>query len=158
MEMKQRGRWILLTLIGLTTLTIWGLSLRSAGDSSTQSNALALPLAGAAEAKGEWLSIIMMIVRKLAHFSECAVLGLWWGLYAQRRPLKLAWLYGLPVAVIDELLQYFAPGRAPGFWDAALDYCGYFCGFALVMAAAEWRRNRKNRKVGKYPLAFCNNP
>ena len=146
---KDVGRWLLPALIGLTTLGIWGLSLRSAGDSSAQSNALALPLAGAAEAKGEWLSILMMIVRKLAHFGEFAVLGLLWSLYGQRRPLRLAWLYGLPVAVIDELLQYLAPGRAPGFWDAALDYCGYFCGFALVLAVLEWRRNRKNRKVEK---------
>ena len=141
--------WILPTLIGLTTLTIWGLSLRSAGASSDQSNALALPLAGAADAKGEWLSIIMTIVRKLAHFGEFAVLGLLWGIYSLRRPLKWAWLYGLPVAITDELLQYLSPGRAPGFGDVALDYCGYFCGFALVMAVLEWRQNRKNRKVRK---------
>ena len=146
---KRSVRWVLPALIGLTTLGIWGLSLRSAGTSSLQSNALALPLAGAAAAKGEWLSIIMMVVRKLAHFGEFAVLGLLWGLYGRRRPLKLAWLYGLPVAVIDELLQFLAPGRAPGVWDVALDYCGYFCGFALVMAVAEWRRRGKNPRAGK---------
>ena len=148
---KSLCRWLLLAAIGVTTLFIWYLSLRPAGASSQQSDKLTLPLAGATGATGDFFDQLFIFVRKMAHFMEFFGLGLLWGLYDKVRPRRLpfAWLYGLPVGVIDEAIQYITPGRAPGFWDVALDYCGYFCGFALVFSVANWCGRRKNRKLQK---------
>lgn len=145
---KRVWRWLLLAAIGVTTLFIWYLSLRPAGFSSQQSDQLALPLASATGAKGDFFDQLFVLVRKMAHFAEFFGLGLLWALYgkARPRPLPFMWLYGLAVGVIDEALQYITPGRAPGFWDVVLDYCGYFCGFALVFAVADWRIRRKLRQ------------
>ena len=60
-----------------------------------------------------------------------------------------AGLYGLLVALADEALQGITPGRAPGLMDVVLDYCGYFCGFALVFSVADWLLRRKIRKQRK---------
>lgn len=146
--MKKQKIWqiVLLALIGVATALIWSQSLKSAGQSMQSSNPIALPMAGNEGVSGDLFDILLLLVRKLAHFFEFAVLGVLWGLYSRRRPGKFAWLYGLPVALMDEGLQYFAPGRAPGMWDVVLDYAGYFCGFALVFSIAGWLLRRKSRK------------
>ena len=146
---KKMWRWVLLAAIGVTTLIIWGLSLRPAGMSSQQSDKLAVPLINATEAKGDFFDQLFVFVRKMAHFIEFFGLGLLWGLYRRQRPVRGVLCYGLLVAVIDEALQYITPGRAPGLWDVALDYCGYFCGFALVFAVADWCARRKLRQQKK---------
>lgn len=148
---RVRWRWLLLAVIGGTTLFIWYLSLRPAGASSQQSDKLTLPLAGATGATGDLFDQLFIFVRKMAHFIEFFGLGLLWALYSKvrPRPLPFAWLYGLAVGVIDEAIQFITPGRAPGFWDVALDYCGYFCGFALVFSVAGWLARRKIRKGTK---------
>lgn len=147
--MKKQKRWqiVLLAVIGVATVLIWSQSLKSAGQSSLNSNAVALPMAGNEGVSGDLFDTLLILVRKLAHFFEFAVLGVLWGLYSRLRPGKLAWLYGLPVALLDEGLQYFAPGRAPGVLDVVLDYAGYFCGFALVFSIAGWLLRRKKKSI-----------
>ncbi len=151
MDAKRKNLYkcILWVLITLTVGVIWSLSLRSAYASSQQSNVVALPVISTTGAAGDWFDILLYMVRKMAHFAEFWWLGLLWGLYGRLRWYPLMWTYGLAVAVIDELLQYFAPGRAPGFWDVVIDYCGFFCGFALVMAVVEYLRRKKERKNPK---------
>ena len=148
---RRLWRWLLLAAIGVTTLIIWALSLRTAGVSGEQSDKLTLPLVSVTGASGDWFDQLFIFVRKMAHFIEFFGLGLLWGLYSRVRPRRLpfAWLYGLPVGMVDEVIQHFVPGRAPGVWDVALDYCGYFCGFALVFSVADWLIRRKMRKLAK---------
>lgn len=148
---RSLWRWLLLAAIGVTTGVIWYLSLRPGVSSAQQSDKLALPLVQAATAGGTLFDRLFVFVRKMAHFIEFFGLGFLWALYnkVRPRPLPFVWLYGLLVAVLDEALQFVAPGRAPGFWDVVLDYCGYFCGFALVFAAADWLARRKMRKLQK---------
>ena len=146
---KTFWRWALLAAIGVTTLVIWALSLRSASASSQQSDKLTVPLVTATEASGDFFDRLFIFVRKMAHFLEFFGLGLLWGLYRCQRPVRGVLFYGLLVAVVDEILQYFTPGRSPGFWDVVLDYCGYFCGLALVFAVADWLKRRKLRQPKK---------
>ena len=142
---RKHWRWIVLALIGVTTGVIWYLSLIPAGSSTQQSDKLTVPLVSATGAKGDFFDQLFIFVRKMAHFAEFFGLGLLWGVYGRLRWHRWMWLYGLVVAVADEAIQYFVPGRAPGFWDVALDYCGYFCGFALVFSVADWWIRRKKR-------------
>ena len=147
-KQKKRYKILLWALIVLTVATIWSLSLRSATASNEQSNAVALPVVEATGAKGVTFQEVLITVRKLAHFAEFGWLGFLWGLYGCLQWYPVMWLYGLAVAVIDECLQFFVPGRAPGIWDVVIDYGGFFCGFALVMAVATYRR-RKAQKNNK---------
>ena len=95
------------------------------------------------------------VVRKLAHFSEYAVLG---GLYAAAIRLSLngrsgrgaaalrtglPLLLGLAYAAGDEWHQAFVPGRGPAVRDVLIDFAGVLAGTLLVLAAAALCRRRR---------------
>ncbi|MBE6623269.1 MAG: VanZ family protein [Ruminococcaceae bacterium] len=76
------------------------------------------------------ISIINNFIRKLAHFSEFAVLSLFAFLSFWAWNLKSFLRYFLPVtaaffvACTDEIIQYFVPGRACRFTDVLIDTGG----------------------------------
>ncbi len=78
-------------------------------------------------------------LRKTAHFAEFLLLGLLLGFFppvflrGKKREYLLPLLFGLLVAVIDELLQFFSPGRAPLFTDVLIDLCGVVVGLLLSL-------------------------
>jgi VanZ family protein len=80
--------------------------------------------------------LFMFILRKIAHFTEYAVLlGLWFRALRTRLPLDRAlacsWLICVGYAATDEFHQTFVHGRV-GIWrDVVIDACG-----ALVLALA----------------------
>lgn len=93
------------------------------------------------------------ILRKLAHFSEFAVLGmnLCW-LFCMVIERK-AWKYSLPLlcgiaaACIDETIQIFSPGRYCSIVDVGIDTAGVLTGiFVLVLGYAAYKRVRPNQK------------
>ena len=96
-------------------------------------------------------------VRKMAHFSEYACMGiLVYVLWAQwmdrgRRLylLTVGWVF--LSAAADEFHQLFVPGRYGSFADVLLDTCGGSFGMALCMLAAYLHRRsvRKRKAAGK---------
>lgn len=97
-----------------------------------------------------------LLVRKLAHFCEYALLGFWLMLtlrvYTRRILSFIAWplFLGLLTAVLDETLQLFIPGRFGQVRDVAIDFVGVLCGllaglFALLLAAALYDAFRGRR-------------
>ena len=81
------------------------------------------------------------LFRKLAHFTEFALLGIVLFRLIRNREDKtpVAWLLSLGcgffVACVDELLQHFSPGRAPRFGDVCIDTAGVLTGTLLYLAA-----------------------
>ena len=75
-----------------------------------------------------------LLLRKLAHALEYAVLGL---LLARAIAELPAFAGGLAYAVTDELHQSFVPGRQAALLDVAIDAAGVLCGVLL------WRRVRR---------------
>lgn len=75
------------------------------------------------------------ILRKLAHFTEFAALGmlLCWLAGMLRRGWKSALLSGAAVACIDETIQAFVPGRAPRLLDVCIDSLGVVTGIVLIL-------------------------
>lgn len=73
-------------------------------------------------------------VRKLAHFSEYGLEGvltvLLFMVYCLklRKCLRAIFLTGLFTATVDESIQFFSAGRAPGFLDVCIDMAGFLCG------------------------------
>ena len=128
--MKKR---ILSLLIAGNLALIWGNSLMTGVSSEAVSGGLLAFL-------GRFLPVLLTetghtFLRKAAHFSEFALLGLLYGtrhrLAAGATPPHLMG-FGLAVACIDETIQIFTPGRASSLIDVWIDTSGFALGIAIA--------------------------
>ena len=92
---------------------------------------------------------VQHVVRKAAHFSEYAILGLmirlclesWFG--RRRFMLPAAWIAGVLYAATDELHQLRIDGRSGQRSDVMLDSCGVLAGvLAASLILYLWWRKR----------------
>ena len=131
--MKKR---MLTLLVGLNLALIWGNSLLPATSSSAISGGVLAFL-------GQYLPFLLTesahtLLRKAAHFSEFALLGL---LYCGRHRLSKGetpphlMLFGLTAACIDETIQIFTPGRSSSLIDVWIDASGFALGLAVIYTA-----------------------
>ena len=139
---KQELRVLLISvLMGLTLLFIWGHSMIPAVFSSMESSRFVDLINGLIYSAGGGFSVTDHMVRKTAHFLEYAILG---AETALRNKWKSAVFSGnhvkcsgtvffwIGVPVIDELIQYFTPGRACMIQDVFLDICGFAAGYGVL--------------------------
>ena len=90
------------------------------------------------------------ILRKIAHFTEFAALGMtlgWlFGMLQKKKHIPLC--CGVLAACIDETIQAFVPERAPGLRDVLIDSCGVLTGIVLLyMGHTYIKRKTKNRPL-----------
>lgn len=147
MARPSRRRAWLVCLVAWVAV-IWGHSLLS-GDVSGAESGLVVDLLrpvflalGVADR-----DLMSFVVRKCAHFTEYAVLGVivmgnvrsrWEP--PSRRPLAFVAL-GACVPLADESIQLFVPGRAGMMRDVLIDLAGLATGLLLSWVA--WRRRRR---------------
>lgn len=122
-------RWLWLLLMAATVGFIWQQSTLAPADSSATSDAVGeviVPIVGGPTSPlGAFFD---RFLRKIAHFTEFAVLGAESECYLalrhtpQRTALQI--LFGGFVAAADEFLQLFT-GRGAAFADVLLDVCGF---------------------------------
>ena len=101
-------------------------------------------------------STVGLIVRKLAHFSEYALLGFSLMLHiAQiqkkisiRLPWLWAWAVGTIYAASDEFHQGFVAGRGPSVRDVMIDSAGVIAGTMLLL----WILLRKKKDSEIFPV------
>ncbi len=86
------------------------------------------------------------LLRKAAHFTEFAALGmlLGWRFGMKGKPKHLPWFWGTAAACVDETIQRFVPDRGPSLWDVALDSCGVATGMVLLYLGHSYLRKRKH--------------
>jgi len=78
------------------------------------------------------------LLRKFAHFTEFACLGMclgWlFGLLRRKDWEQLLFPFGVGVAVacLDETIQIFVPGRGPGLKDVGIDTLGLTLGIVII--------------------------
>ena len=83
------------------------------------------------------------LLRKLAHFTEFAGLGIWlsWltGMYRKTilRSVTLSLACGFTAACVDESIQLITPDRGPRFTDVLIDTAGVAVGIVLLWLAYE---------------------
>lgn len=102
-------------------------------------------------ASPETLSFYHGIIRKCAHFTEYAILGLFacraflaTKSWPRKYPFVFAFLVVIAVAMIDETNQSFNPARTGSIWDMLLDISGGL--FAVVVyGLASQRATLKSR-------------
>ncbi len=156
--MKTKTFWVKLALVVLMLLFIWGNSLLPATASSRESGFVlrfAEPVVAVLQRLLEGRGVSLsedVVVRKLAHFSEYAVLGVLMLALLIRpglrsRPAASAGLC-LAAALLDEGIQLFSPGRGASLRDVALDFAGACVGIALAALIVGLLRAARN-KTGK---------
>lgn len=77
------------------------------------------------------------LVRKLAHFSEYALLGFFFSSYLKtgerRRVFVPSLVFGVLYSITDEVHQFFLEGRNMSFFDVAVDTSGVLFGTLVSM-------------------------
>lgn len=89
------------------------------------------------------------LLRKMAHFTEFASLGLLLSL-TFRLSQKKTWhalFWGVLAACIDETIQMFVPDRGPALLDVGIDSCGVLTGI-LLMQVAHILKRQQTKKFG----------
>ena len=81
-----------------------------------------------------------LVLRKIAHFCEYAILGAL--LLRALGRAELAVAAGVAYAATDELHQHFVPGRHAAFRDVAIDAAGVLAGVVLLVQSKTWSARR----------------
>ncbi len=104
-------------------------------------------------AREELLSTWRFVIRKGAHMTEFAVLGMllfnaWSGVHTRslRRRATLAAAGCFLVAVLDETHQAFVPARGPSLRDVFIDFTGALLGILLLWLLIVILKKRAARK------------
>ncbi len=168
MKQNQKRRQLLWLLRILCTLCVIGTvvfifqnSLEVAQESGSKSEQVQQIVNAVAATVGAG-PFSVLAIRKMAHFSEFAMLGFWMmlcvRLYWKRYLKLLSWplFAGLLTAVLDETIQRYVPGRASSTVDVLIDFAGNVSGLLaallliwVITGIAKWNTNRKN-KGGKH--------
>lgn len=144
--MKKRHVLTILILLNLTF--IWGNSALSGLESEAVSG-------GILDFIGRFFPVLLSetghaFLRKAAHFSEFALLGLLYcgrhALVKNQVPLHLAG-FGLAVACIDETIQIFTPGRASSLIDVWIDTTGFVLGLIVIFIAHTIKTKTKGEPI-----------
>lgn len=146
---RRPSRWWAVAFVCWVAF-IWGHSLVQGPQSTAESGLVVSLLRPLFEGVGIVDPDLMsFIVRKVAHFSEYAVLGvLARGLVTSLReegsaPRFPVTVVAALVPVADECLQLFVPGRSGRLQDVLIDLCGMLFGFALCWVASRVARRAR---------------
>ena len=143
----KKQRLICCVLITLNLALIWGNSTLPGGVSMELSDGFLALLSQGLPA----LAVIgSILIRKLAHFSEFACLGLLLGWLLSPeggfRGFAAPALLGTLAACVDETIQRFVPGRESSLIDVWIDIFGVCAGILLLRLGYRCIRRRKERK------------
>ena len=136
---SRKARTCCRVIFILLLVFIWQNSLQTASTSSQLSTGILASL------QELWLSLFGTafplshhLLRKLGHFSEFMLLGIFGTLSATLgKNKKVSYMppvlyIGLAAAVIDETLQHFSIGRSPEVVDILIDHAGFLTGVLCV--------------------------
>ena len=155
MKQKKSNRKkeiILAVLIVLWLAVIWGhsfMSGESSGDESSFFKNLLEPFLELFVGKG---NVTDHLVRKIAHFSEFAVLGVLFESMIQVKKrehfLNQSFIFfaSVSVAVADESIQLISPDRGPSVKDVLLDSAGAASGILITLLIFTIAHSIKKRR------------
>ncbi len=157
-KVKKTLRYAFIAIIIATLLFIWGQSCMSPTASKNESDTVKMLLEELFGAETPMAVFILLYIRKIAHFTEFAMLALEMTLFTYlctpRRGSDLlrCVLFGPLTAITDETIQIFS-GRGSSIFDVAIDTTGYLFSFLLTslcyaIAYAVIKSISKRRKYG----------
>jgi len=125
-----------LVLLLLWMVFIFYMSSQDSGDSSSTSSGFLSKLYVIYKIFGklslaDYLNEYAHLIRKLAHFTEFGILGVFFYLniieIKNRKSIVDSVLWTMIYAISDEIHQLFVPGRACSIIDMIIDTCGGIC-------------------------------
>lgn len=149
-------RIVFIVITSITVLFIFAQSCLPAKVSGEESGRVLRLLNSITEFFGFGSVFSSHFVRKLAHFTEFAILGVFFALTVNTYKLKLLIKYVfslmgcLFIAIFDECIQLFVPGRAGMISDVILDSCGSFTGITIIIAIIFLIKLIHTKTRGKY--------
>ena len=156
--MKHKSSLFLILTI-LTAVMIFCFSAQDGEDSSALSGGLSVAVAKIIKPGFDQLPIVEQesllsslgfIIRKIAHFSEFALLGVFllllFNALKMRWKAPLGWIAGTLYACTDELHQMAVSARGPTWQDVCIDSAGVLFGVLLALALLWLRRRRKRAR------------
>jgi VanZ family protein len=98
------------------------------------------------------MTIIHLIVRKIAHFTEYGILGYFAvrafrtspGIYLSRYWFVISFAIVVFYALIDEYHQSFVPSRTSSIYDSFIDMTG---GLTVILLLRLWYRERQPSSI-----------
>ena len=151
---RTKKRMILCTALLIAVLAfIWGNSLTNGEDSGNLSGSIM-----------EWINAFLRLdelgaerlhhlIRKMAHFTEFACLGLlltWrFGMMGEKKGhlFCMPLLFGMMAACVDETIQVFVPDRGPSPVDIWIDTCGVAAGIVILLAGHLYVRKKRTMNL-----------
>ena len=151
---RTKKRMILCTALLIAVLAfIWGNSLTSGEDSGNLSGSIM-----------EWINAFLRLdesgaerlhhlIRKMAHFTEFACLGLlltWqFGMIGEKKGhlVCMPLFCGMAAACVDETIQVFTPDRGPSLIDVWIDTAGVTAGIAILLIGHHYIRKTQTHKI-----------
>ena len=148
---RTKKRMILcgLLLAGMLAL-IWGNSLRTGTESGAMSGRVLVWINSLLHLNESGAEVLHLVIRKMAHFTEFACLGLlltwWFGMTGEKKGhlICMPLLCGLLAACVDETIQLFVPDRGPSLIDVWIDTAGTAAGIAFLLIGYNYIRKNKN--------------
>ncbi len=156
-------KFITVILIILTLVFIWSNSAENAEISSGRSFGISAFIKSILDPHDKIpLETFQKVIRKLAHFSEFALLGsesyflslLFTKGKITFKSVFITWFSCSTAAVIDEIIQIFSPGRACRVTDVLIDASGVLCGilFISLIFFAVQRNKRKAERDTRHGI------
>lgn len=149
---RMTARVILTVLTVAAVAAIFYNSSQSAVESTERSSPLTDWINGILAGFPIPFSVTENFIRKLAHFTEYAILGTMLSVtyYLYLLKIKTALIAtlitGAAVAVIDEVIQLFPAGRSCQISDMLLDCCGVAFASVIVMLIIRAVENKRRKK------------
>lgn len=135
---KKRMSLCVLLLVAVLSF-IWGNSLTSGEDSGAMSGTILAWINAFLHLSESGAETLHHLIRKMAHFTEFACLGLllaWlFGMMGEEKGhlFCMPLLCGMAAACVDETIQVFVPDRGPSPIDIWIDTFGAATGIAIVL-------------------------
>lgn len=154
----MKDKKLMIARVILTALTVAAVaaiffnSSQSAIESSERSSPLTDWVNGILSGLSIPFSVTEKFIRKLAHFTEYAILGtmlsVTYYLYLLkiRTALISTLITGAAIAVIDEIIQLFSEGRSCRISDMLLDFSGVAFASVIVMLIVRAKANKRRKK------------
>lgn len=149
---SKNKTWLIIfaVLTALVMAFIFSNSLQPPNESNSRSRIIADWLYGLPLLR-QWLTEddFHAFIRKIAHFTEFAALGLCLGGFAYnlgrikaQKYISLPMLVALATAVTDEFIQRFT-GRTSSVKDVLIDFSGALCGLAVTWIISSVKKRRQ---------------
>ena len=151
----QYRKWAAYAGVAVCTIFIWRNSLVPATQSAAQSLSVMERLTALLEWLGLPVTVGHTLLRKMAHMSEFALLGVLWetalvtGTKGRKswHCVQSACTLCLLTAMVDETIQVFVPGRGSQVTDVWIDFAGACLGVAIAAVLGWFLRRRRSSRA-----------